>query len=85
MIHVKRNRPTESGMYGVTEPEPGGAGTVQPIRNDVELRKKLLSSGLDETTIQQIVDHLQQKDDCATLERSAGGEWSVRFGNKETG
>jgi Fe2+ transport system protein FeoA len=72
-------------MYGLTEPEAGGSGNVQPIRNDTELRKKLLSAGIDEPTIQQIVDRLQRKDDFAILERGAGGKWTVTFGNKKTG
>jgi hypothetical protein len=71
-------------MYGVTEPESGGSGNVQPIRNDIELRKKLLSAGIDEPTIQQVVDRLQHKHDLAILECGAGSEWTVTFGNKKT-
>ncbi|HKN73304.1 MAG TPA: hypothetical protein VJX30_19885 [Terriglobales bacterium] len=85
MIHVKRNGPTEPGMYGVTEPESGGSSNVQPMRNDTELRKKLLSAKVDGSTIQQIVDRLLHKHDFAELKRGATGEWTVAFGNKKTG
>ena len=41
IVHVTRNGPTESGMYGLTKPEAGGAGMVEAIRNDVDLCEKL--------------------------------------------
>ena len=85
MIHVTRNGPIGRGMYGVTEPESGGSGNVHAMRNDIELRQKLLSAGVDESTIQQIVDRLLHKDDFAELKRGATGEWTMRFGNKRSG
>jgi hypothetical protein len=85
MIHITRNGPIAPGMYGLTEPEPGGSGVVRAIRNDVDLCEKLRLAGIDEPTTQEIASRLLHKDDYASLEREASGGWTVTFGNKKTG
>jgi hypothetical protein len=75
MIHVKRNGGTEGGMYGLTIPVHGTSGNPVTIRNDTDLCKRLRTKGVDEVTINDVLTHLQHRDDCATLEGGAGSGW----------
>ena len=68
-VIIKRNASYEQGMYGLSiHDEPGGAGNVEPINSEAQLREKLLGFGLNEDRVKGVIDRLKDKDDWVKLD-----------------
>ncbi len=67
-VIIKRNASYEKGMYGLSiHDQPGGAGNVEPINSEDQLRERLLRFGLTEEYAKDVVDRLKNKHDSVKL------------------
>lgn len=68
-VVVQRNADYQKGMYGLSvHNEPGGAANVQPIKNDAELRARLIGLGATEPYADDIINRLKKKHDSVKIE-----------------
>jgi hypothetical protein len=59
-------------MYGLSiHNEPGGAANVQPIKNDAELKARLIEFGATESYADDILDRIKNKHDSVKIEFDA--------------
>ena len=68
IVSIKRNASYEQGMYGLAvHDQVGGAGNVQAIGTEAELRQKLEEFGLTTSHIDSVVESLANKHDFIKL------------------
>jgi len=61
-VIIKRNASYEKGMYGLSiHNEPGGSANVQAIKDEAELKTKLVGFGATESYANDILDRLKKK------------------------
>jgi hypothetical protein len=68
IVSIKRNAGYEKGMYGLAvHDQVGGAGNIQPIGTEAELRQKLAVFGLSTGQIDGVIESLQNKHDFVKI------------------
>jgi hypothetical protein len=68
ILSIKRNASYEKGVYGLAvHDQIGGAGNVQPISTETELRQRLAGFGLTPSHIDSVVESLANKHDFIKL------------------
>jgi hypothetical protein len=59
-------------MYGLSvHNEPGGAANVQPIKNDADLKARLIEFGDTEDHANDVLDRLKKKHESVKIEFDA--------------
>jgi hypothetical protein len=67
-VIIKRNAGYEKGMYGLsTHDQPGGAGNVEPIISEAQLRERLIGFGFSEDRSKGVIESLKNKNDSVRL------------------
>ena len=68
IVSIKRNASYEKGMYGLAvHDQVGGAGNVQSISTEMELRQRLTDFGFRASHIDSVVESLTNKHDFIKL------------------
>ena len=68
-VIIKRNASYEKGMYGLSiHDQPGGAGNVEPINSEGQLRERLIGFGFSEVRAKGVIESLKDKGDSVKLE-----------------
>ena len=67
-VVIKRNAPSEEGMYGVSiHIEPGDAANIAPVSSEQDLLQKLLAFGLTRDYATDVINRLRERHDSVMI------------------